>query len=391
MELKDNTDDTPSNHITPPNHTPPSIDTNLAHTLHNLILSTPASTTHPSVHSPKQLCDSTGQSSGIQLHPSTQHPHQHLNITGYLSHLSSSHCNKPPTNQKPLATLEVNGNYDSGLNMPGTPVNCNCPPDATKAGPENLEENNPETLGNEVPYVVTDGLLKDLSSCQTCDGKSVTFQIGQSDRDALPSDVSNQRCAGRKNTGGSFDGALERIVEDQIYSNHSHTAGVHEHSTHSDSQNSSDVVSNGHDSSLTLTEQTGDEVIKDEECCSQANLSQNASTGANGSMPTSSDHQSSEFKSSIDNKPLDSRSLSLPLPFRFLKNSSPSKDRNLSVKLPLSHAGPVAGPVPAQRGRPAPRQSWLLRLFESKMFSIDIAVQYLYNSKEPGVQTYIGK
>lgn len=37
-----------------------------------------------------------------------------------------------------------------------------------------------------------------------------------------------------------------------------------------------------------------------------------------------------------------------------------------------------------------PRQSWLLRLFESKLFDMSIAISYLYNSKEPGVQTYLG-
>jgi len=37
------------------------------------------------------------------------------------------------------------------------------------------------------------------------------------------------------------------------------------------------------------------------------------------------------------------------------------------------------------------RQSWLLRLFESKLFDMSIAIQYLFNSKESGVQTYIGK
>ncbi|XP_029802788.1 phosphatidylinositol 4-kinase beta isoform X5 [Suricata suricatta] len=36
------------------------------------------------------------------------------------------------------------------------------------------------------------------------------------------------------------------------------------------------------------------------------------------------------------------------------------------------------------------RQSWLLRLFESKLFDISMAISYLYNSKEPGVQAYIG-
>ena len=44
-----------------------------------------------------------------------------------------------------------------------------------------------------------------------------------------------------------------------------------------------------------------------------------------------------------------------------------------------------------KKGSTSPKQSWLLRLFESKMFNMSIAISYLYNSKEPGVQTYIGK
>ncbi|KAF3706881.1 Phosphatidylinositol 4-kinase beta [Channa argus] len=36
------------------------------------------------------------------------------------------------------------------------------------------------------------------------------------------------------------------------------------------------------------------------------------------------------------------------------------------------------------------KQSWLLRLFESKLFDVSMAITYLYNSKEPGVQAYIG-
>lgn len=39
---------------------------------------------------------------------------------------------------------------------------------------------------------------------------------------------------------------------------------------------------------------------------------------------------------------------------------------------------------------PPPKSSWLLRLFESKMFDMSIAVAYLFNSKETGVLTYLG-
>lgn len=54
-------------------------------------------------------------------------------------------------------------------------------------------------------------------------------------------------------------------------------------------------------------------------------------------------------------------------------------------------------PDPRPSARPEPfsppsssKQSWLLRLFESKLFDVSMAISYLHNSKEPGVQAYIG-
>ncbi|MEQ2182383.1 hypothetical protein GOODEAATRI_021791 [Goodea atripinnis] len=55
------------------------------------------------------------------------------------------------------------------------------------------------------------------------------------------------------------------------------------------------------------------------------------------------------------------------------------------------------GPAPSsvksarrrQRHNPS-KQSWLLRLFESKLFDVSMAISYLHKSKEPGVQAYIG-
>ncbi|XP_074046189.1 LOW QUALITY PROTEIN: phosphatidylinositol 4-kinase beta-like, partial [Macrotis lagotis] len=46
--------------------------------------------------------------------------------------------------------------------------------------------------------------------------------------------------------------------------------------------------------------------------------------------------------------------------------------------------------VRRRRQNNSAKQSWLLRLFESKLFDISMAISYLYNSKEPGVQAYIG-
>lgn len=69
----------------------------------------------------------------------------------------------------------------------------------------------------------------------------------------------------------------------------------------------------------------------------------------------------------------------------------PYKDGQ-TFKLDLSDS--VNKPIIAKvkhKTPPTPRQSWLLRLFESKLFDMSIAISYLFNSKEPGVQTYIGE
>ncbi|XP_041361757.1 phosphatidylinositol 4-kinase beta-like [Gigantopelta aegis] len=55
--------------------------------------------------------------------------------------------------------------------------------------------------------------------------------------------------------------------------------------------------------------------------------------------------------------------------------------KNLKEKPPL---------MPGTKRKSQTTQSWLLRLFESKMFDMSIAISYLFNSKEPGVQTYLG-
>nr|XP_012780437.2 phosphatidylinositol 4-kinase beta [Maylandia zebra] len=60
---------------------------------------------------------------------------------------------------------------------------------------------------------------------------------------------------------------------------------------------------------------------------------------------------------------------------------------------PSDPEGPAPGSVKSarrrQRHNPS-KQSWLLRLFESKLFDVSMAISYLYKSKEPGVQAYIG-
>ncbi|XP_075934500.1 phosphatidylinositol 4-kinase beta isoform X1 [Anarhichas minor] len=78
------------------------------------------------------------------------------------------------------------------------------------------------------------------------------------------------------------------------------------------------------------------------------------------------------------------------------KEAEPKPELPLSVpvKLPADDPeGPAPGSVKSarrrQRHNPS-KQSWLLRLFESKLFDVSMAISYLHSSKEPGVQAYIG-
>ncbi|XP_061573816.1 phosphatidylinositol 4-kinase beta isoform X2 [Cololabis saira] len=66
---------------------------------------------------------------------------------------------------------------------------------------------------------------------------------------------------------------------------------------------------------------------------------------------------------------------------------------------PQDPAPAAEGPAAAVKSAPKRRQrsnpsksseSWLLRLFESRLFSVSMAISYLHSSKEPGVQAYIG-
>lgn len=63
------------------------------------------------------------------------------------------------------------------------------------------------------------------------------------------------------------------------------------------------------------------------------------------------------------------------------------RTRQLRKNLRLDLAGTNAN---ADANLPPPKSSWLLRLFESKLFDMSIAIAYLFNSKEPGVLTYLG-
>ena len=69
-------------------------------------------------------------------------------------------------------------------------------------------------------------------------------------------------------------------------------------------------------------------------------------------------------------------------------------DQNDNVNIPQANNSakpPLPSSSKRSRSSVQGKQSWLLRLFESKLFDMSIAISYLFNSKEPGVQTYLGK
>uniref|UniRef100_A0A8C5C2J8 Phosphatidylinositol 4-kinase beta n=1 Tax=Gadus morhua TaxID=8049 RepID=A0A8C5C2J8_GADMO len=57
---------------------------------------------------------------------------------------------------------------------------------------------------------------------------------------------------------------------------------------------------------------------------------------------------------------------------------------------PSSPQEVVVTPSPSSSSSSSSKQSLLLRLFESKLFDVSMAISYMYKSKEPGVQAYLG-
>ncbi|XP_040909835.1 phosphatidylinositol 4-kinase beta-like isoform X2 [Toxotes jaculatrix] len=65
-----------------------------------------------------------------------------------------------------------------------------------------------------------------------------------------------------------------------------------------------------------------------------------------------------------------------------------SSGREIHKQGVTSQQDPAPSSLPSASS--SSKQSWLLRLFESKLFDVSMAISYLYKSKEPGVQAYIG-
>ena len=94
----------------------------------------------------------------------------------------------------------------------------------------------------------------------------------------------------------------------------------------------------------------------------------------------------------LHNGDLDPHELCLNLPVTNLiaveeEELRTSGDKTTEVVTPRHRGGKLV----LKDKLPPPKESLLLRLFESKLLDASIAITHLYKSKEPGVQTYIGK
>ncbi|XP_066021299.1 phosphatidylinositol 4-kinase beta-like [Pocillopora verrucosa] len=108
------------------------------------------------------------------------------------------------------------------------------------------------------------------------------------------------------------------------------------------------------------------------------------------------DSQSSETNIPVNNNPNEEGN-TLPLPNGDMYHTEMdsqltesdmqqrTKDLRKQLKLDLAESN-----SDSNSSLPPPKSSWLLRLFESKLFDMSIAIAYLFNSKEPGVLTYLG-
>jgi hypothetical protein len=68
----------------------------------------------------------------------------------------------------------------------------------------------------------------------------------------------------------------------------------------------------------------------------------------------------------------------------------PSENSNSGASQTETKSQPQTIKAKSPNGNPSTNQtSWLLRFFESKHFDMSIAIGYIYNTKEPGVQTYL--
>ena len=80
----------------------------------------------------------------------------------------------------------------------------------------------------------------------------------------------------------------------------------------------------------------------------------------------------------------DRKTSKISMSYAKLKKRKQKSRKNIDKKNKLLLAKIEDSSLPPQQ------ESWLLRLFESKLFDMPIALSYLFNSKESGVLAYLG-
>ncbi|XP_041759856.1 phosphatidylinositol 4-kinase beta [Coregonus clupeaformis] len=73
-----------------------------------------------------------------------------------------------------------------------------------------------------------------------------------------------------------------------------------------------------------------------------------------------------------------------------IKEEDEEEEEKCDPPRQITQTCPQSQPQNGDQSSAAAKQSLLLRLFESKLFDVSMAISYLYKSKEPGVQAYIG-
>ena len=143
-------------------------------------------------------------------------------------------------------------------------------------------------------------------------------------------------------------------------------------------------------SSSAVEHTTSKDLYKDvpsKDCTNTIGSSSKDSENVKFYISESNSHQEHSKQNGLLEKPTD---LKLDMSDLAINGNTDQND-NIKVELPQNIASKPPTGLKRNRSSGQGRQSWLLRLFESKLFDMSIAISYLFNSKEPGVQSYLGK
>ena len=197
-------------------------------------------------------------------------------------------------------------------------------------------------------------------------------------------DSDQSECKNCKNAISNDEQTESRnISNDTCVSNSSVIGGTNIYGTNNAASDTNTTDSQSDCSNMSSSQSEGRKIVNGEDHMQIAAMCRAIANQTIDSNETNSDPAVDEKTA----KPRpDTSSLSLDVtPVKVGPNCSENDDSELKLQKPPS------GRKKVKSRNPPGKQSWLLRLFESKLFDMSIAITYLFNSKEHGVQTYIGK